>query len=215
MMIDNSFDSAVYVGRDCAKARVELKTTEGKYVSRLHAVFRSTSDGTLILTDLRSNNGTYVCHDGEPMRRLEPDQEWVVLDKDQICFGLAVFRSNGRSVNSPFLFEFISHNAEEQQAEAQAEGDADESVLEVMSSHLNCAICHDLMVNPHSLQCGHIYCGTCITAWTRTSCTCPVCRKTIATALVPCRQLNDVMNALQQMRVNPRRSGSPVSNSAQ
>jgi Ring finger domain len=42
-----------------------------------------------------------------------------------------------------------------------------------------CPICQDLPREPLKLQCGHIFCETCITEWLDRERTCPMCRSTV------------------------------------
>ena len=48
-----------------------------------------------------------------------------------------------------------------------------------------CTICHDEHTAPVRLECGHIYCEECITAWCErtAAATCPLCRAPIKSAL--------------------------------
>lgn len=62
-----------------------------------------------------------------------------------------------------------------------------------------CSICSETVVAPHSVSCGHTFCGECISRWYVTketvktdSTTCPVCRSTIS-APVYCRPLDDIV----------------------
>ena len=40
-----------------------------------------------------------------------------------------------------------------------------------------CAICFCIKAAPLILSCGHSFCGSCISAWTLTNKSCPICRK--------------------------------------
>ncbi|CAD6993893.1 unnamed protein product [Ceratitis capitata] len=39
-----------------------------------------------------------------------------------------------------------------------------------------CAICQDSYVSPVVLECGHIFCNSCVTTWFKREQTCPMCR---------------------------------------
>ena len=71
-----------------------------------------------------------------------------------------------------------------------------QSLTKMCQSGVNCAICVDLLAVPHALECGHLFCFTCIVEWVRNCCsddivsetdefenlnirkdlTCPLCR---------------------------------------
>lgn len=81
---------------------------EGQYVSRKHARFEVV-DGTWILRDLGSSNGTFVLVPGEDFTRVEGDH--VLTDGEEIAFG------NARFV---FRFESAGEAAEEFVQEPEA-----------------------------------------------------------------------------------------------
>ncbi|KAJ3062428.1 hypothetical protein HDU98_001704 [Podochytrium sp. JEL0797] len=61
-------------------------------------------------------------------------------------------------------------------------------ILEQQREQLTCTICFTCLVAPHSLICGHVYCGLCIDDWIKTNrhaCVCPQCRASIARDFTP------------------------------
>lgn len=51
-----------------------------------------------------------------------------------------------------------------------------ELVLEKLQDDLECSVCWGTLKNPISLQCGHSFCSACISQWTKSKPSCPVCR---------------------------------------
>jgi len=67
---------------------------------------------------------------------------------------------------------------------------------EILESHFQCAICSDLLTKSVSLNCGHLFCKSCIDQWRKKSKslenhkpTCPICRRQIK-MLAPVRSLD-------------------------
>ncbi|KAL0487209.1 E3 ubiquitin-protein ligase RNF [Acrasis kona] len=48
--------------------------------------------------------------------------------------------------------------------------------IKTFGSFLDCPICHELFLKPHSLKCSHTFCSHCINKWLRQKKACPVCR---------------------------------------
>ncbi|KAJ3415165.1 Nucleolar protein 10 [Chytridiales sp. JEL 0842] len=50
-----------------------------------------------------------------------------------------------------------------------------------LADQITCSICYDVMIAPHSVTCGHSYCGPCLDDWfKRGKRTCPQCRSYIS-----------------------------------
>ena len=43
-----------------------------------------------------------------------------------------------------------------------------------------CTVCYDVFDNALRTRCGHVFCESCLTAWTASNVTCPMCRKIIS-----------------------------------
>ncbi|KAI9486875.1 MAG: hypothetical protein EXX96DRAFT_550910 [Benjaminiella poitrasii] len=48
--------------------------------------------------------------------------------------------------------------------------------LEKVLKEITCTICQGIFEDPHSLNCGHCYCGQCIFEWLKNNKSCPMCR---------------------------------------
>ncbi|KAI7905276.1 uncharacterized protein BX663DRAFT_502321 [Cokeromyces recurvatus] len=48
--------------------------------------------------------------------------------------------------------------------------------LEKIQHEITCTICQGIFEDPHSLNCGHCYCGQCIFEWLKNNKSCPICR---------------------------------------
>jgi hypothetical protein len=53
-------------------------------------------------------------------------------------------------------------------------------MTEILSAHLTCPICCEWLLACHTLSCGHMFCGLCLTTWLTQKQSCPSCRKPIA-----------------------------------
>ena len=81
------------------------------------------------------------------------------------------------------------------------EGDDLPAVVARLMADCQCAVCHELLVAPHAVACGHSFCGECIASWLRARPTCPSCR---AHAGKPAyeRALDDVLCAIVEPRLD-------------
>ena len=59
---------------------------------------------------------------------------------------------------------------------APLDGDTLAAVASRLHADCRCAICFELFISPHSLPCGHTFCGPCISSWAQKSGACPCCR---------------------------------------
>ncbi|GIL47153.1 hypothetical protein Vafri_4042 [Volvox africanus] len=120
----------VSVGRE-SDSTIRLDCPEVPFLlSRKHARICVQPDGSLVLRDLNSTNGTYVSRDGEFLRRLRPDETWELKRGDLIGFGgpeTIVARSEAPDITvpNPFLFRYTpldddSESANNSSAEPQA-----------------------------------------------------------------------------------------------
>lgn len=70
-----------------------------------------------------------------------------------------------------------------------------------------CIICLDKYIQPLAVPCGHVFCTGCITTWTQTSTSCPVCRTAIPTvAPINCALLSPIYQFPRVISPPPIRS---------
>uniref|UniRef100_A0A1B6HXC4 E3 ubiquitin-protein ligase CHFR n=1 Tax=Homalodisca liturata TaxID=320908 RepID=A0A1B6HXC4_9HEMI len=55
--------------------------------------------------------------------------------------------------------------------------------IEVLEEELQCSICAELFIEPTVLNCGHMFCKTCIDEWKTKKKICPMCRAKIVTSV--------------------------------
>jgi hypothetical protein len=47
----------------------------------------------------------------------------------------------------------------------------------LISKHLLCTICQEVLDDPKRIECGHTFCHDCINQWSSKSSMCPICRQ--------------------------------------
>ena len=78
------------------------------------------------------------------------------------------------------------------------EGDNEfDTVDPCLKTHLSCTVCMDLLTNPYSTECGHTFCKSCILNWTKSTPSCPVCRKSLKTI----KHATIIQNIIDDMQV--------------
>ncbi|KAJ3331069.1 hypothetical protein HDU76_004148 [Blyttiomyces sp. JEL0837] len=93
-------------------------------------------------------------------------------------------------------------------APAPAVGAGFADFLGDMEQQFTCSICCELMVAPHTVSCGHNYCGMCIEDWFKTGKrTCPECRAPVSKA--PTLQIG-TQNAIELLIKQKRLSESEL-----
>ena len=50
----------------------------------------------------------------------------------------------------------------------------------LISKHLICIICQEVLYEPKRIDCGHTFCDICITQWLSKSTFCPMCRQKVS-----------------------------------
>ena len=69
-----------------------------------------------------------------------------------------------------------AYRARAQRAEPLPQQCLQPLLLERLKAQRSCSICFLVRAAPHSVSCGHLFCGQCITTWLRKSPHCPLCR---------------------------------------
>lgn len=79
-----------------------------------------------------------------------------------------------------------------------------QALLASLDEHLKCIICHEYLLQPMSLSCGHCFCSDCVTNWinSRPSPSCPMCRQLVTSAPMPNRNLAGLICALAESSMN-------------
>ncbi len=97
----------VTVGRENDSA-LRLDCPEIPFLlSRKHATLQLQPDGTILLSDLHSTNGTYVSRAGDGLTKLEAGTHWDLREGDRISFGGPETILAGTStIPNPFIFKF-------------------------------------------------------------------------------------------------------------
>jgi hypothetical protein len=49
--------------------------------------------------------------------------------------------------------------------------------LGIISKHLFCTICQEVLDDPWRVKCGHTFCRKCIDEWIKKNSNCPICRE--------------------------------------
>ncbi|CUS10718.1 unnamed protein product [Tuber aestivum] len=67
--------------------------------------------------------------------------------------------------------------------------------LQKLQKCVTCVICHDMLFEPFSLQCGHVFCYTCMVDWLGLykKRTCPECRSVVKTQPAPAYLIRDMI----------------------
>ncbi|KAG2453691.1 hypothetical protein HYH02_001903 [Chlamydomonas schloesseri] len=110
-LVGLAHSGVVSVGRE-SDSTIRLDCPEVPFLlSRKHAKICVNPDGSLILKDINSTNGTYIAREGEFLRRLRSDESWELRRGDLIGFGgpeTIVARSDVPDVTvaNPFLFRY-------------------------------------------------------------------------------------------------------------
>lgn len=81
--------------------------------------------------------------------------------------------------------------------------DTAQDVAASIADDCQCGICHDLMVGPHALTCGHSFCGECVWTWMRTQPACPICRERTAKPAYE-RIMDDIICAVVEPRLDAK-----------
>lgn len=61
----------------------------------------------------------------------------------------------------------------------------DQNLISFIKSSLSCTICLDFFKYPHTIKCGHTFCGGCLQRWMDQTVECPMCRSEIPQEPVP------------------------------
>mmetsp|Transcript_32844 Transcript_32844/g.59511 ORF Transcript_32844/g.59511 Transcript_32844/m.59511 type:complete len:303 (-) Transcript_32844:669-1577(-) len=69
-------------------------------------------------------------------------------------------------------------------------------VAEVLFNNLMCSICHGWLAASHTMTCGHMFCGSCLSSWLERQRSCPECRKPFSGMPVRCRNIDNTINEL-------------------
>ena len=64
---------------------------EATYISRKHAIIQYDESGQWLLTDLGSNNGTFIWTEDKKIKRIQPGEAVKIKEGDEIAFGNAHF----------------------------------------------------------------------------------------------------------------------------
>ena len=147
-------------------------------LSRDHAAFVFNTDGTISLDDMNSVNGTYLTRTGVVSKI---DTQTVLMHGDIITFGDSLVSVYGRIQVNPFQFRYI-----DTLPDSVVKDDID----------LKCPICLDWICDCHKVQCGHMFCGSCIKQWLKQRRTCPMCRANVKARTVPCHEVDRVIDGL-------------------
>lgn len=214
------------IGRHASNDLI-LTSEEIPYLaSRFHAQICVGERGYHWIKDTGSSNGTYV--NGVEMKGNMP---YMLRPNDTITFGgpSNVVR-DGNVKRNPFKFRFIpphehayervmNHGASvdsqtttgsgkrKREADtATTSAHTDSALLDGLKSELECSICQELMVLPHSLPaCGHTFCAPCIFTWRRRQAsvhsTCPICRKDATEFPVPATGYKRILENLVEPRL--------------
>lgn len=90
-----------YIGMDITIGRFDTETgpvdvdlasiPESTYISRNHAKIHCDTTGQWFLTDLGSNNGTFIWTEENKPKRIQAGEPVIIKDGDEIAFGNARF----------------------------------------------------------------------------------------------------------------------------
>mmetsp|Transcript_13927 Transcript_13927/g.30087 ORF Transcript_13927/g.30087 Transcript_13927/m.30087 type:complete len:382 (-) Transcript_13927:747-1892(-) len=124
-LVGLSADGVVTVGRE-SESHIRLDSADVPFLlSRKHATLQFQPDGTIILRDLNSTNGTYVAHRLQQLEKLAPNRPWELEAGDTIGFGgPEVISARRVHVSNPFLFKYYPAYDEEMPQQANAIHDA-------------------------------------------------------------------------------------------
>jgi hypothetical protein len=67
---------------------------------------------------------------------------------------------------------------------------------ERLENCLKCPICVDIFHIPHTIQCGHTFCMSCLRSWLSQSKSCPTCRAKLTRRPIPVLAIRDLVNEL-------------------
>eukprot|EP00854_Cymbomonas_tetramitiformis_P003113 gene3113-3946_t len=195
----NSGRKSVRIGRHCANdVRLDCEKIP-QLLANFHAFIEYKvidGAGMYILGDKRGVNGTYI--NRIIMKSGETRQ---IHHGTVISFGgpMRVVRDN-QLLKNPFRFVFYEYNPYEVLSRTmtlpdQSENSEDLDTLRTAENNDNdarikkifeimcCAVCTETCVDPHSLSCGHVFCGKCIFTWIDSPAAgclnCPTCRARI------------------------------------
>jgi hypothetical protein len=174
----------------------------GGRASRRHGGFVLDSAGVVRNVDMRSRHGSLLVPAKGPPRRIPPRRPVAVWPGDAVAVGGAL-GDQPAHLRRMHTFVVLAHGAGAAGEDAAA--DEDDPLLAALA----CGVCHDTMLAPRVLPCGHTTCDDCITRWFRDKTTCPACRAacepaTVASGGAPCAQLEAVVRALDNPRVRER-----------
>jgi hypothetical protein len=141
-------NGVVNIGRE-SDSTVRLDCPEVPFLlSRKHAVVRVTPDGSIILRDMNSTNGTYVGRVGDFLHRMTVSEIWELKKGDMVGFGgpeTIVARSEQPDVvvDNPFLFKYVAIDEPSSVAPSDSGDDVPE-VEEVRPGHFGYQVGHGL-----------------------------------------------------------------------
>jgi hypothetical protein len=139
-------------------------------LSRHHAIITPEGDGDAILfTPLSTLKATYM--DGT---MLKPYQEYELVSGNILTFGTPHDNMIDQ-ITGDMVYNYTFHV--HVKARKRKRGIQSETM-----DNITCAICIDVIAAAHSLECSHIFCGTCIWRALKSKNACPLCRR-------PCRNM--------------------------
>jgi len=71
------------------------------------------------------------------------------------------------------------------------------NLANLLRTELKCPVCHDLFIQPETLECGHVACSHCLRQWQAARVCCPVCRARSGRGR-PCRTTAALCDVLAQ-----------------
>ena len=75
---------------------------------------------------------------------------------------------------------------------------SDQDLISFFKSSLSCTICLDFFKYPHTIKCGHTFCGNCLQRWLENVVECPICRSKVCQEPVSNLILTDQVEKITQ-----------------
>lgn len=142
-------------------------------VSRQHAEVHRVG-AVCFIVDCGSMAGTWV--DGALLAPHQPRE---------LRPGARVTLAGPDAARAAITFTFLDGEDEKKGALEQA-----------VRTEAQCAVCQELLVAAHALECSHAFCGECVARWARLHRTCPLCRAPARAPPVPVRALDALVDAV-------------------
>ena len=168
---------------------------EDLLASKNHATIEVHADGSMVVCDVKTVNGTYI--NG---KKIDSGVATEIKRGDIVSFG-TYETLNRRTTSISFLVtEEATSSGQSERKRKRDECTTDESLLH----GLTCSVCSDPYLNPVVIECGHTFCDDCLLTWIEkcksTKVTCPECRHPFACKrdhnIAPCKALCDVVEHL-------------------